>query len=95
MIEPGPVSLGAGLTRTIHGGATTRCGTVTVINATDYKRATFSIEAGVPVKIEGDASFVAGAPGANQIGVELSSTTLRINNGYGVAKLIAFTAILG
>ena len=65
-----------------------------MINTTDGKRATFSVENGTPVKIEGDASFVAGAPGASQIGLELSSTTLRINNGYAGAKLIAFDYVL-
>jgi len=90
--SPAGVSLAAAGTRTVVTGA--KSGTVTLINATDYKRATFSVEAGTPVKIEGDASFVAGSPGASQIGLELSSATLRVNNGYAGAKLIAIHAIL-
>lgn len=86
------VSLAAGATRVV--GSTGQSGTVLVVNVTDHKRATFSVENGTPTKIEGDATIVAGAPGASQIGLELSSTTLRVNNGYAGAKLITTIALL-
>ena len=68
--------------------ATLYSGTVIVVDTTNKRRAAFSVEAGTPTKIEGHAQFVAGAPGASEVGLELSSTTLQINNGSGGALLL-------
>ena len=91
---PPALALTAATTRTVATSATTKSGMVLVINSTSGTSALFYVSNGTPTKIAGDAAIVAGAPGASQVGLELSSTTLRINNGYATSQSIAYHSFL-
>lgn len=93
-LNPKAVSLANSAQRTIAASATGRSGFVEIVDLTNHRVARYSINAGVPTKDSGHAQFVAGAPGAGEVGVELSSTTLRVNNNSGGALLIAINAML-
>ena len=91
---PKAISLANSAQRTVTGAATGRSGFVELVDLTNHRVARYSINAGVPTKDSGHSQFVAGAPGAGEVGLELSSTTLRVNNGSGGALLIAVNAML-
>lgn len=94
LVTPKAISLANSAQRTIAASATGRSGFVEIVDLTNHRVARYSINAGVPTLDSGHAQFVAGAPGAGEVGVELSSTTLRVNNGSGGALLIAINAML-
>lgn len=83
--------------QTITAGSTyniaTGSGLVLVHNNTTGDMGAFLAYAGTVVKLGGAATIVAGAAGANQIGLAYTGALYQVSNGYGVSEDIYITTI--